>query len=143
MAGEMINSGVAAQLSFSDQRSRWGDAVDPGLIIVPNILLRYQSRLQLDTIDVVVILNIVDFWDNEDGLPFPRLSTLATRLGKSKRTIERTIVKLTNFGYLQHLPSEQLRGQTIRRFDLSGLINRLQEFSCEASPTIRGRQVRA
>lgn len=128
-AGEMMTLGVAAQLSFSDQRDRWGDAVDPGLLIVPNALLRHQNRLHLDTLDIVVILNIVDFWDDETGLPHPRLSILAARMGKSKRTIERAIVKLSELGYLQHLPSEQLRGKTIRRFDLTGLIQKLQELS--------------
>lgn len=97
-------SGTHPLSSFSDQRRRWGDAVDPGLLIVPNVLLRYQHKLNLDTVDIVLILNIVDFWEEDDGLPFPRLSVLATRIGRCKRTVERAVSKLTSLGYLKHCP---------------------------------------
>lgn len=47
----------------------------------------------------------------------------------SKRTVERSVAKLAELGYLVHKPSEQYRGRTIRRFDLSGLIVKLQELT--------------
>ncbi|MGN8097254.1 helix-turn-helix domain-containing protein [Methylobacterium sp. 22177] len=131
-----MTPGAATHISFSDLRSRWGGAVDPGLLIVPNVLLKYQERLYLETLEVVLILNIVDYWDEDNGLPFPRLSALAKRVRKSKRTVERSIVRLSELGYLLHLPSEQLRGQTIRRFDLSGLVAKLQELS-QQEPRLR------
>lgn len=138
-AGEMMMLGVAADTFFVEQRRRWGTAVDLGLVIVPNVLLRYQQQLQLDTVDIVLILNIVDLWDDEDRLPFPRISVLADRIDRHRRTVERSIAKLRDLGYLVHCPSEVVGGQTIRRFDLSGLIARLQELSRQA-PQRHGRR---
>lgn len=136
-------SGTHPLSSFADQRRRWGDAVDPGLLIVPNVLLRYQHKLKLDTVDIVLILNIVDFWEEDEGLPFPRLSVLATRIGRCKRTVERAVTKLAGLGYLKHCPSETHRGKTIRRFDLSGLILKLQDLSRQDTRHVLQRRMRA
>ncbi|WP_331289165.1 MULTISPECIES: helix-turn-helix domain-containing protein [Methylobacteriaceae] len=136
-------SGTHPLSSFADQRRRWGDAVDPGLLIVPNILLRYQHKLKLDTVDLVLILNIVDFWEEDEGLPSPRLSVLATRIGRCKRTVERAVTKLTGLGYLKHCPSEPYRGKTIRRFDLSGLVLKLQDLSRQDTRHVLQKRQRA
>ena len=111
------------------QRARWGDAVDPGMLIVPATLLRQQQRLGLTALDLLLVLNIIAEWEETDELPAPRLTVLAKRMGTSSRTIQRAIMKLAQAGLIERLPSETCRGMTVRRFDLSGLQRRLQELS--------------
>ncbi|WP_375462170.1 helix-turn-helix domain-containing protein [uncultured Enterovirga sp.] len=113
----------------ADQRTRWGDAVDPGMLIVPAILLRHQQRLGLTPLEMLLVLNIVAEWDEPNELPSPRPSVLAKRIGTSPRTIQRAITKLAQAGLVERRPSETCRGMTVRRFDLSGLRKRLQELS--------------
>lgn len=114
---------------MAEQRARWGEAVDPGLAIVPALLLRHQQRLGLTPLDLVLIINLVAEWDELGELPTPRLSVLADRIGATQRTVQRLVVKLARAGLVERRPGETCRGRTVRRFDLSGLQRRLQELS--------------
>lgn len=111
-------------------RERWGDALDAGFQIVPDVLLRYQARLNLAPLDVVILLNVLLHWWSAKDLPFPRLATVAARVGVSPRSVERRVVVLEERGLLRRLPPErQADGISIRRFDLSGLVTELQRLA--------------
>lgn len=107
-------------------RKRFGKALDAGFQIVPDVLLRAQSALGLDVIDLAIILNITMHWWNAEDLPYPRPLVIAKRIGVKRRTVERHIAKMTERGLLRRLPAERTRGRlSVRRFDLTGLIRQL------------------
>ena len=110
----------------------WGSAVDngeTGFTPVPDILIRSQDRLELSPMEFVVLLNILLHWWRPADWPFPRLSAISRRIGTTPRTVQRTVRRLEDKGLVVHCPPERIRrGLTVRRFDLSGLVWRLQQL---------------
>ena len=99
-----------------------------GYTAVPDVLIRSQRQLKLSTTEMVVILNLLAHWWKDDGeWPYPRLSTIAGRMGVSRRTVERAIKSLEYKRLILHLEGEVgANGLMARRFDLSGLVSELQ-----------------
>lgn len=114
----------------NNARKKWGDeCIDSGYQIFPDILLRCQRFMDLEAIDVVILLNITMHWWNFDDLPHPRPSAIARRLAVSTRTVERRIAKMQQRGLLVRLPSEDKNGKTVRKYDLSGLVQELRRYA--------------
>ncbi|WP_408903700.1 hypothetical protein [Paeniroseomonas aquatica] len=110
--------------------AKWGDALDAGFQIIPNVLVRGQAKLGLDALDVVILLNVNMHWWQPEDLPYPQPRVIASRMGVSIRTVERRLEVLEQKGLLHRLAPEKLPKQIARRrIDLGGLINRLQIFS--------------
>lgn len=113
----------------------WGDAVtggETGFTPVPDILMRSQAKLGLSPIEVVVLLNILMHWWEAHDWPYPRVSSISRRMGTSQRTVQRTVRSLEDKGFLVHRSAESIgRGPSVRRFDLSGLVFRLQDLAEE------------
>ena len=112
---------------------RWGSAItrgSTGFTAIPNVLIRYQSKLELSSVEFVVLLNLLTHWWRNDELPYVRLPTIAFRIGVSRRTVERAIQSLEDRELIRRLPAERSQVHlTIRRFDLSGLVIKLREFA--------------
>lgn len=110
--------------------AKWGEALDAGFQIVPNVLVRGQAKLGLDALDVVILLNVNMHWWRPEDLPFPQPRVIANRAGVSTRTVERRLEELERKGILHRLaPEKPLKQLTRRRIDLSGLVSRLQAFA--------------
>ncbi len=112
-------------------RTRWNGAVTDGVTgftAVPDILIRSQASLRLSATEMMVILNLLmHWWQGEGQWPYPRLSTIASRMGVTVRTVERAVGSLESKGLLTRLHGEFIDdGLTVRRFDLSGLVAQLQ-----------------
>lgn len=97
-------------------------------MVVPDLLLRRQKDLGISPQEMIVLLNIIMHWWKEDSLPFPSATRIAQRLQMSPRSVERHIKSLCDKGYLKKLRPEELNGKEIRRFDLSGLIEKLESM---------------
>jgi len=121
-----------------NSRMKWGDeCIDSGFQIFPDVLLKCQRFMDLEAIDVVILLNITMQWWKFDELPYPRPSAIARRMAVSTRTVERRIAKLQKLGLLVRRPSEEVRGKTVRKYDLSGFVRELKKYA-EASLAERG-----
>lgn len=111
-------------------RQRWRGAVtsgETGFTAVPDILIRSQAQLKLSPTEMMVLLNVLLHWWRDDEWPYPRVSTIAERMGISRRTVERAICGLRERGLVVHRKSELVgNGPAPRRFDLSGLIDVLR-----------------
>jgi hypothetical protein len=113
-----------------NSRQKWGDeCIASGYQIFPDVLLKCQRFMNLEPIDVVILLNITMAWWKFDDLPYPRPSALARRMAVSTRTVERRIAKLQKLKLLVRRPSEEARGKTVRRYDLSGLVTELKKYA--------------
>src|ERR1700677_2487242 len=104
---------------------KWGSALTGGWQVIPNVLVRVQTHLGLDAVDVVVLLNMNMHWWQKGDFPFPRPAIIAKRMGTSKRTVERRIGKLVRAGLLERLPLT--KGGNLRKYNLDGLVKRLQD----------------
>lgn len=126
------------QKTGTPHETKWGSAVSSGrngYQLLPDVLLRGQTRLGLDSTDMVVLLNILmHWWEREpDKLPHPRAVTIAKRIGASTRTVERHIDRLAKKGLVKwQAPEARNDGPNIRRFNLQGLVAKLQALAEES-----------
>ena len=119
--------------------AKWREASEAGFQIVPDVLFRSQSKLGLDAADVVILLNIGMHWWQENELPYPVPATIARRMGVTTRAVEKRLVSLADRGFLSRQPRERKgsdEGRSIRRFDLSGLVEKLRPLA-EANLAMR------
>jgi hypothetical protein len=135
-ASVMTSPTIPAAIADTDSTSRaiafakWGSALDAGFQIVPNVLIRAQSKLGLDALDLAILLNINLHWWTPHDLPYPRTSMIANRVGVSVRTVERRLEQMQEAGLIvRHPPEKTKDGLSVRRFDLHGLVERLQAFA--------------
>ena len=107
---------------------KWGSALTAGYQVIPNVLVAAQSRLELDAVDCMILLNLNSYWWKKNDLPYPPPALIAQRMGVSRRTVERRLLRLEAKGWLKRLPSVGREGQPkIRKYDLSGMVRRLQD----------------
>jgi DnaD-like protein len=108
--------------------NKWGSALDAGFQVVPSVLIKAQSRLGLDAVDCMVLLNLNLHWWQKDNLPYPPPALIARRMGVSRRTVERRLFRLQKAGWVKRLPAVGMSGQPkVRKYDLSGMGERLQQ----------------
>ncbi len=138
----MVSPATAAMEIPPPGRDKFGEAMDGGFQVVPDVLLKYQKRLGLQPLDLGIVLNIMMHWWTADEKPFPRMKMIADRMGVSPRTVERRVKSMEKAGLLRRLPSEKRGGLTIRRFDLDGLVGRLKSFANE-DPVAASRRRRS
>jgi hypothetical protein len=60
-----------------------------GFSQIPDALLKSQSRLGIDPVEMNVLFNLISFWWLADELPFPSADALAKRMGVQSRTVRR------------------------------------------------------
>lgn len=104
----------------------WGEILDEGFTSVPNILLRYRSRIGLKPKHVMLIVDIMSYkWDSK--YPFPSYSTLASRSGIEERSVKRITQDLEELGLLVKSPrfDEETGAQVTTVFDFRPLVQKL------------------
>jgi hypothetical protein len=107
---------------------KWGSALNAGFLVIPSVLIRAQSQLALDALDCMILLNLNLHWWQKGSLPYPAPALIAQRMGVSRRTVERRLFRLQKAGWVKRLPAEGTNGQPkVRKYDLSGMVQRLQE----------------
>lgn len=81
---------------------KWQGAVTKGsgFVAIPMALLRLQTKLKLSQTDMMVLINLLAHWWDPARAVFPRSSTIAKRLGVTKRTVQRSTQKLLDSGLI-------------------------------------------
>ena len=104
----------------------WGEILDEGFTSVPNILLRYRTRLGLKPKHIMLIIDIMSHkWDSES--PFPSYSTLAHRSGIDERSVKRITQDLEELTLLIKTPrfDDETGAQVTTVFDFRPLVQKL------------------
>ena len=118
---------------ISTIRARWGGAVTvgkTGFTAVPDVLIRSQAKLGLNTAEMVVILNILMHWWDPDEWPYPRTTVISERMGVTRRTVQRAFESLASKGLVERLSGQSINdGPMVRPFDLDGLRRALQALA--------------
>ena len=114
-------------------QQKWGAAVEggeTGYQALPDVLVKGQRELGLNATEMVVLVNILLHWWATDNLPHPRPSSIARRMDVTTRTVERAIHSLERKGLIKRLPSDPESDKpSVRRFDLSGLVDAAQRMA--------------
>jgi hypothetical protein len=105
---------------------KWGDAARAGFQAVPDVLLKYQGKLGLNSTELVVLLNVLQHWWYAERKPFPRPTTIARRMGSTVRTVQRALQNLEKKGMLVKV---QQGADTRDAFDPQPLVERLSALA--------------
>lgn len=120
----------------ADKRSvaaRWGKVnTAAGWTAVPSVLFERQQALRLDSRDLNIILHLLGPWWDADRYPFLGVDHMAAAVGCDRRTIQRRLKELEQWGYLKRVPQFKEGRQLSNRYDLSGLVAACEPFSKEA-----------
>jgi hypothetical protein len=121
-------------------QEKWGQALQAGFQVVPNVLIRAQNQLGLDPIDVVILLNLTAHWWEKKDRPYISPARIAKRMGVTTRTVERHLRELERKEFISRCtPRRTAEGIYIRHYDLQPLVGVLEEASRRAL-TLRAQQ---
>ena len=107
------------------------------------MLFRAQARLGLTADEFNVVLQLVAHWWDANEDPRPAKDTIAERMGKDPRTIQRYITGLEQKGLVKRIPRFRPgRGQGANAYSLEGLVTRLEELEPEFRKVIEQNRIR-
>lgn len=113
---------------------KWGKQVMGfGFCIVPSLLLRAQNRLGLSPTQLAVLIQLCDFWWENERKPHPGKELLSKRLGISKRQLQRHIAELERADLIKRVERHHAShgGNLSNIYDLSGLVAKLKKLEPE------------
>jgi hypothetical protein len=111
---------------------KWSALVmNRGFVMLPAIIVRGQRRLGLSPTQLVILLNLIDWWIHPDSIPWTSKKLLAQRIGIGERQLQRQIAQMEKIGYLQRVERVTGRGKRPNSYDLSGLVARLKALAPE------------
>lgn len=112
---------------------KWGKAVCAlGFSIVPSLIFRAQARLGLNATQLAVLLQLADYWWDEERHPYPSKATLGERLKLSPRQVQRYIAELESAGFVERKERFAAhKGRLTNHYDLTGLVAKLKKLEPE------------
>ena len=121
---------LSAPKAKRSSENKWGHAVmDLGFCIVPSLLLRAQDRLGLSPTQLAVLLQLCDYWWENDRKPHPSKATIAGRLRLGPRQVQRHIAALEKRGFVERVERRtRNKGKTTNIYDLTGLVQKLKKL---------------
>lgn len=137
-----------AKAAKADQRrfeARWGKTVaGRGYTMLPAVLIRAQHRLGLEPEHFNALLHLVYHWWEPDNNPYPAKATIAARMDKSPKTVQRYLKALEDAGLIRRIERfEANKGQTSNEYDLSCLVKKLEVIAAEEAKVAEENKARA
>ncbi len=121
---------VQAKPKKETANKKWGEEVlDRGFCMVPSILIRGQKRLGLTTTQLVILLNLIDWWIKPEHPPWSSKEDLADRIGIKPRQLQRQIADLEKAGLVKRIERKNHNGKIPNAYDLQGLVEKLQQIA--------------
>jgi hypothetical protein len=103
-----------------------------GYTALPNLLLRAQTKLKISPNQLNVLAQLAEHWWDADKYPFPAKETIARRMGKSPRQVQRYITELETAGLIKRIERFSGRKAQINNgYSFDGLIKRLKAIEPE------------
>ena len=107
-----------------------------GYSMIPSILLWGQAKMGLKPDELNVLLQLISHWWSADHDPHPAKETIARRMGKDARTVQRHLTSLETKGFIKRVTRYKLhQGQDSNGYDLSGLVEKLEAIAPEFEKT--------
>ncbi|TDU32839.1 helix-turn-helix protein [Panacagrimonas perspica] len=119
-----------AELSEKKLSEKWGVAINPGFVAIPNMLLMHQGRIGLTDGELVTLQHLLMAWWRGDERPFVRPETIAKRTGASPRTVQRHVRSLEGLGLIRRINAT--RREPVK-YDLGGTLAKLTALA-KANP---------
>jgi DNA-binding IclR family transcriptional regulator len=86
---------------------------------------------------------LIQHWWDADNDPFLAKETIARRMGKSPRQIQRYLTELEEAGFVRRIPRfKGHKAQTANAYDLDGLVLKLAEIESAFAKEIEQKRLR-
>ena len=117
----------AGKVTSSTERI-WGKAVySHGYAGIPSILIQAQRRLGINTTQMNIIVQLLDYWHEPLRKPFPSKRDLAARLDVNPKTIQNNIRAMEQQGLIQREQRKTAAGDwNSNIYHLDGLVAKVQ-----------------
>jgi len=125
---------------------KWGEnTLGLGFTAIPTTLLFLQKQLGISPMGMNVLLNLIAHWWEKGEQPYPAQESIATRMGVSKRSVQREIASLVDSGLLEKnmtsIHNPKYRGRNT--YDLSPLIKALNRHSPSLITSMKQKKTHA
>lgn len=125
---------------------KWGaESLGMGFTAIPTTLIFLQSQLQITPLGLNILLNLVAHWWDANEKPYPAQESLASRMGVSKRSVQRELNSLIGLGLISKKQSSKnhpkYRGRN--SYDLTPLVKILNEFSPSLVAAMKNKKTAA
>ena len=132
-------------VATKESEKKFGKAVmSHGWYIAPAMLLRAQARLNVNSTQMVVLLQLLDFWWRHDSSAHPSMGTIAERINLTTKQVQRTVDALVKKGLItkinRRLPG---RGKTSNQYKFEGLIKKLQVIEADFEKARKAKKAAA
>jgi hypothetical protein len=103
---------------------KWGKSlIAAGFTALPDVIFQNQKALKLKPLDVMVILHLASYWWKPTENPWPAKGTIADALDVDPRTVQRSIKKMEDLGYIKRIERKAKAGDNLsNEYDLRGLV---------------------
>jgi hypothetical protein len=122
------------QPTLKENERKWTKPLmDAGYTVIPAVILDRQQALGLDPVDVNILLQLLTHWWKAENLPYPSKKSIAERIGKTEKTVQRRIARMERDGFVKRIVRRSAaKGQLSNYYDFSGLIAAATPFAIEA-----------
>lgn len=120
----------------------WGKAVYRyGYAGIPSLLIQAQRRLGINSIQMNIIIQLLDYWHEPTRKPFPSKKELANRIDVTDKTIQNNIRALEKAGLIAREMRRTAAGDwNSNIYHLDGLVAKVQALEPEFAEEKRKRR---
>jgi len=106
----------------------WGKSIlKHGYTAVPSILIKAQKRIGINSTQMNIIIQLLDYWIEPTRKPFPTKKAIAERIGITPKTVQINIRALEQAGLIRREMRKTASGDwNSNIYHLDGLIQRVQ-----------------
>jgi len=106
-------------------------------------LLRAQGKLRISPAQFNVLAQLCEHWWEADKYPYPAKDTIARRMGKSPRQVQRYITELEDAGFIKRVKRfNGKKSQVNNGYLFAGLIKKLKDIEPEFSKEVELKKLR-
>lgn len=134
---EIIDFPKEANKRASSTEKIWGKSVySHGYAGIPSIIIQAQQRLGINSTQMNIIIQLLDYWHEPTRKPFPTKRELANRIGVTEKTIQNNVRELEKAQLIQREMRKTAAGDwNSNIYHLDGLVAKVQalepEFAAE------------
>lgn len=99
----MKNETETSTLNDLPSTQKFGEVMEGGFFMVPNLLILHQANLGLSNTELVILLNLMTHWFTESSSVFPSTDKIAKRMNISRRSVQLGLKKLLKNGFIEEV----------------------------------------
>ena len=110
---------------------------------LPNLLLKAQGKLKITPMQFNVLVQVIEHWWEAERDPYPAKDTIARRMNKSPRQVQRYLTQLEKAGMIKRIARYSgKKAQINNAYSFDSLIKKLKALEPEFSKETEQKRLR-